>query len=244
MILESEKIASRFYIDNTKHGTASESVFTLCNPSITRPSTCTVSNTNSANQQSTLSPIKMSPPSHYQENSINANNKTTLQHSTVTTNLHGSFPYQTIHHSSKNIADTIITCCCFNSRSFVSKLSTFQSFVFSTGYNLICVTETWLSDHIFDHEIIPSQYSIYRNDRTTRGGGVMIAIQDIIPATLFSPPDHLEIITVRLELQNPVLLCCIYISPSPDRTILNDVISFLTFTLFESNPRHCFSWGF
>ena len=111
---------------------------------------------------------------------------TTLQHSTVTTNLHGSFPYQTIHHSSKNNADTIITCCCFNSRSLVSKLSTFQSFVFSTGYDLICVTETWLSDHIFDQEIIPSQYSIYCNDCTTRGGGVMIAIKDTIPVTRFS----------------------------------------------------------
>ena len=164
-----------------------------------------------------LSPIKMSPPSHYDYNvqkiqSMQTINYT-LQHSTVTTNLHGSFPYQTIRHSSKNNADTIITCC-FNSRSLVSKLSTFQSFVFSTGYDQICVTETWLSDHIFDQEIMPSQYSIYCNDRTTRGGGVMIAIKDTIPVTRFSSPDHLEIITVRLELQNPVLLCCIYIATS------------------------------
>ena len=49
------------YTDNTKHGTASESVFTLCNPSITQPSTD--SNPTSANQQfdSATQPI---PPSN------------------------------------------------------------------------------------------------------------------------------------------------------------------------------------
>ena len=39
---------------------------------------------------------------------------------------------------------------------------------------LIC--ETWLSDFVYDHEILPSNYSIYRKDRLSRGGGVLIAV--------------------------------------------------------------------
>ena len=59
-------------------------------------------------------------------------------------------------------------------------------------------TETWLSDSIFDHEILPRDYSLYRNDRTTRGGGVLIAVSDLISSTLISSPPDLEIITVNL----------------------------------------------
>ena len=65
----------------------------------------------------------------------------------------------------------------------------------------------------------------------------MIAIKDVIPVTLLPSPDHLEIITMRLELQNPVILCCTYISPSTDRTILNNAIFYLA-DLLRSNPTH------
>ena len=65
--------------------------------------------------------------------------------------------------------------CYMNSRSLVNKLSNFQSYVYSTSYSVYCVTET-LSDSIFDHEIQPCDYSLYRNDRTMRGGGVLIAV--------------------------------------------------------------------
>jgi len=42
------------------------------------------------------------------------------------------------------------------------------------------VTETWLTDMIYDLEIFPSSYTIYRKDRNSPGGGVMIAVRDKI----------------------------------------------------------------
>jgi len=47
------------------------------------------------------------------------------------------------------------------------------------GRNLVCfpstLTETWLDDTISDHEILPSEYSLYRWDRNRHGGGVAIS---------------------------------------------------------------------
>lgn len=129
----------------------------------------------------------------------------------------------------------MITCCYLNIRSLVNKLSLFQSYVYSFDFDVICLTETWLSSSIFDQEILPTNYNIYRKDRPTRGGGVLIAVKNTIPASSISPNttsnNTLEIITVRLTLRKPIILSCIYIPPSPCDSYMNDVISNLTQTI-------------
>ena len=50
--------------------------------------------------------------------------------------------------------------------------------MYSRSPDIIAVTETWLTDKILDNEILPSDYSIIRKDRHTRGGGVMLAIKN------------------------------------------------------------------
>ena len=60
----------------------------------------------------------------------------------------------------------------------------FQYLIYSNSYEIVCVTETWLSNAVYDHEIIPKNYSIYRKDRKSCGGGVIIAISDSISSNL------------------------------------------------------------
>lgn len=51
------------------------------------------------------------------------------------------------------------------------------------GYNVIVLTESWLNNTIFDHELIDQRYNIFRRDRASTssanskkdGGGVLIA---------------------------------------------------------------------
>ncbi len=107
------------------------------------------------------------------------------------------------------------------------KLANFQSFVYASHLNVICVTETWLSDSIFDKEIVPSHYTIYRKDRGSRGGGVLVAVDDSIPSSLnFSPPD-LEVVSVQLGVTHPTTLCTVYVPPNSS-TSFNTLIPFLT----------------
>ena len=137
-----------------------------------------------------------------------------------------------------NNYNSTITCSCLNIRSIVNKLSTFQSYVYSSDLDVICLTETWLSESVFDQEILPSNYNIYRKDRPSRGGGVLIATKNTIPASVVTTHlsnNSLEILTVRLELRKPITLSCVYLPPGPSDTFTKDMISNLT-QIVQSNP--------
>ena len=80
---------------------------------------------------------------------------------------------------------------------------------------MIAITETWLTENIFDSEILPNQYIIYRNDRQSRGGGVLLAVQTHISSKLLSSPTNLEMLTVELNLSKRIIICVVYFPPNP-----------------------------
>ena len=59
--------------------------------------------------------------------------------------------------------------------------------------------------------MLPSNFAVYRHDRLTRGGGVLLAVHHSIPSRLLSSPSHLEIVSVEIGLISPLLFCVIYI---------------------------------
>jgi len=97
----------------------------------------------------------------------------------------------------------------------VNKLNVFTSFVFSSGYLVFCCTETWLTDAIFDNEIIACGYCIYRKDRLSRGGGILIAVNQSISSAEVESPRELEVVCVSVGSRNLVKLCAVYISICP-----------------------------
>ena len=53
----------------------------------------------------------------------------------------------------------------------VSKLHRFQDLVYAENSDVICVNETWLNQNISNSEILHSGFTIFRRDRSNRGGG-------------------------------------------------------------------------
>jgi len=53
-------------------------------------------------------------------------------------------------------------------------LQQFQSVVYSKSFDVICLTETWLSDTIFDNKILPTNFTLYHQDCQSHGGGVRL----------------------------------------------------------------------
>ena len=122
-------------------------------------------------------------------------------------------------------------------------MSKFQSLIYSSNYDIVFVTETWLTEFIFDQEILPTNYCIFRKDRQSRGGGVMIAIREPISAATVnilpaSATDSLEVISVNLILHKPITLCCIYNPPCPNNSqVLKETIQYLSALLQSTaNP--------
>ena len=52
----------------------------------------------------------------------------------------------------------------------MNKLSNFQSFVYSNPFDVYCLTETWLSDFVYDHEIIPNSIFTVKIENLVEAG--------------------------------------------------------------------------
>ena len=80
----------------------------------------------------------------------------------------------------------------WNARSVVNKLTHLQSLVYSECLDIIAVTESWLSEPVLNNEILPTDYTIYRRDRSSRGGGVLLCVNQSIPSNLILSHCNLE----------------------------------------------------
>ena len=107
----------------------------------------------------------------------------------------------------------------------MNKLSNFQSFVYSNPFEIYCITETWLSDFVYDHEIIPSKFNIYCKDRKSRGGGVLVAVSESLQSSIIPSPENLELISVSITHRDTIIICTVYIPPNSDSDYLNSLFT-------------------
>ena len=107
-----------------------------------------------------------------------------------------------------------ITACLWNARSLVNQLNSFQSYILSRDFDLIAITETWLTNSILNGEILPSDYVVYRRDRTSRGGGVLLAVKNNLSSKQLSLSDDIESIAVEIHSSQTFIVCVLYIPPS------------------------------
>lgn len=91
--------------------------------------------------------------------------------------------------------------------------------------DIFALTETWLSDSVNDAEIFDDRYMIFRKDRPTRGGGVLLAVRAdrVLSATRiqrFDTRSDGEFIWVELSVDagsgpaKRILFCVVYLPPS------------------------------
>lgn len=92
---------------------------------------------------------------------------------------------------------------------------------------MICISETWLSSLIYNNEILHSNFNIYRCDRRSRGGGVMIAVCHSVPSRLVLCSGCVEFVAVELLVSPKIFLCCIYIPPACDDEYIVNSLSVL-----------------
>ena len=80
-----------------------------------------------------------------------------------------------------------------NATSIVNKPNNFQSLIYSQSFALFGVTKSWLTNKIFDNEILPNGYALIRKDHGSRGGGVMLAISKSLSYQVLVTPPSLEL---------------------------------------------------
>lgn len=87
-------------------------------------------------------------------------------------------------------------------------------------YDVICLTETWLTNSFKSEEFFPAHYCVYRRDRyqnsttSLRGGGVIAAVSvDYFSEHILIENCTLELIIVRVKSSNHSLLFCVVYIP-------------------------------
>lgn len=86
-------------------------------------------------------------------------------------------------------------------------------------FNVYAFTETWLSKNVNNSELGLKEYNIFRCDRNThnsnltRGGGVLIAVDNKLPSRYINISDNtLEIVIVLIQFDHKtVIISSIYI---------------------------------
>ena len=101
----------------------------------------------------------------------------------------------------------------WNCRSIVNKLLCLQTYIYSSNFHVLALSETWLSSRIFDKEIVPFGYTIYRSDRESRGGGVLVCTSHTTPSRLIKSHSSIDMISIEILSSPSIVFCCVYIPP-------------------------------
>ena len=99
----------------------------------------------------------------------------------------------------------------------MSKKESFWETIDSTSPDIICGNETWLSQKIKNSEFIQG-FEVYRKDRATGYGGVLIAVKKDIISQEIIINSPCEIVGCKIELfkSKQLVICSAYRPPSSD----------------------------
>ncbi|KAK9693374.1 Endonuclease-reverse transcriptase [Popillia japonica] len=78
------------------------------------------------------------------------------------------------------MATNVLKFLHLNVRSLVSSFDSFKNTLLQYNCHICCLCETWLTDSITDDQIHIDSYTLLRNDRGCRGGGVAIYIKSCL----------------------------------------------------------------
>ena len=93
------------------------------------------------------------------------------------------------------------------------------------------IFSAWFLDirtyQLVDNEILPSNYTLFRKDRPSRGNGVLIAVSNKFTCQVISSPDNPEIICIKLVLPSPITFCVTYVPLSSTADYYDSLFNFL-----------------
>lgn len=119
-----------------------------------------------------------------------------------------------------------------NVRGLNTKVENFYVQVTKCEYDIVCLTETWLSEKVQNSELFCNNYEIFRDDRqNAKGGGVAIAIRRPLRSTMIDLDKYvselvpeINIVSCKVYIGNiPIILVLVYIPPSCSVSNYQDV---------------------
>lgn len=90
-----------------------------------------------------------------------------------------------------------------NCRSVKNKPDDLAALISVTNPSIVMSTESWLDQSVLDTEVFPEGFTVYRNDRNSRGGGVFLLVHEsLISCPVAIEGLSCEAVWCRISLQN------------------------------------------
>ena len=106
---------------------------------------------------------------------------------------------------------------------------------FSFCSSVIVFTETWLKPSITNSEVLSSSYTIHRKDRSSHGGGILIAVNNSFYSEIVCFPHYVsqyevEFIAIRMKFElKSFYITCSYIPPHSEVDIYYHHLEYIKF---------------
>ena len=160
--------------------------------------------------RSTFSPLKTSSPKN-RKNSNKSRSTINSERSRLSSNPYEAPP-------KKNLRIMTINC-----RSVKDKRAEFEAALHYLKPDIVCGTESWLKgikpgktpskDGIKSSEIFPPNYTAYRNDRGTLGGGVFVLVEKSLTSveqTSLVTDGEIEWVKIKMKNNKDLLISSFY----------------------------------
>ena len=136
----------------------------------------------------------------------------------------------------------IAKCLCANVQSLFGKIDELKLLTSEENFDIMFLTETWLTDDISDGELSIPGYSIFRRDRFNRkGGGIAIYIKSHIPVStmkpIYSVEQNVETLTLSFRENSPkeCAFCVIYRPPNQSFDVDSQLLEEIAYVINHRN---------
>lgn len=116
--------------------------------------------------------------------------------------------------------DNVLKIAHINIRSLLPKFGEIKNFILGKNYDVVGISETWLSPLVNNVDVEIPGYTFIRKDRPSRGGGVGLYVKDCYKYTIVtdkyvSDYNTFEQIWIKLTIKKEIYIAgCIYRPPS------------------------------
>lgn len=111
-----------------------------------------------------------------------------------------------------------------NIRSLLPKINQLRDHIYDSCYDIVCITETWLNVDLSDDLLLIRNFTLYRQDRGGRGGGVAIYIRNNVKLIEIInnvvPDDSFEQLWVKIKFNdNCIAVGVVYRPPNKSSNV-------------------------
>jgi len=128
-----------------------------------------------------------------------------------------------------------LTIAVINCQSIFAKRTSLWNFIEHEHPDVMIGNESWLNPKIYSSDLVPSEYNVFRKDRSDGYGGVCHNKLTSFQLTLEENSSS-ELIVIRLQLHNvSIIICAVYRPPKPDSLEFTNLCASIS-KVIQDNP--------